>query len=155
MKHGFLPPFRFILCIFNSFLVPISFFLLGNLGNLKLTKGSTSEARARAVPGLSANGTQHLGCFAAIPARNLSSSLNGSHFLSKQPSSVLGRGVSPISSLSYTCEAAGRMNIHLWEVALILSPQPWSTCSSSWHEGQARKKPRAIPSLTSHFQPFQ
>ena len=91
MERAFLLPSSLFYVSLIASSYPCLSFRFEILENLKLTKEGTSKARARAAPRLSANGTQRLGRFAAIPAKNLSSSLNGSHFLreeAKQPSSV-------------------------------------------------------------------
>jgi len=84
MKHAFLPPSSLFYVSLIASLYPSLSFRFEILENLKLTKEGISKARAWAAPGLSAKETQHLGCFAAIPAKNLSSSLNGSHFLPEE-----------------------------------------------------------------------
>lgn len=103
MKQAFLPPSSLFYVSLIASSYPSLSFRFQILENLKLTKEGISEARARAGPGLSANGTQRLGRFAAIPAKNLSSSLNGSHFLpaeAEQPPSLPGqRGFSQVLAL--------------------------------------------------------
>lgn len=113
---------------------------------------------AQAAPGLSANGIQSLGCFAAIPAQNLSRSLNGSYFhpeKDKQPSSVPGRSVSPRCLLSRAREAAAGTSTHLWKVSPVLSQQHPSTTAPPRQRVQPEEKHRATPSLTFHFQSLQ
>lgn len=143
MKCTFLPaPSLFYIFLIASSYPSLSF-CFEILENLKLTKDGTCKAWAQAapVPGLSANGIQSMGCFAVIPAKNLSSSLNGSCFLpenDKQPSSVPRRGVSPRCFLSCaSCSWEGHKFVE--SVTSPFSSAPGHH-SSSWTEGQARRK---------------
>lgn len=158
MKHTFLPASSlfYISLIASSY--PSLSFCFEILENLKLTKDGTSKAWAQAAPGLSANGMQSLQCFAAIPAKNHSSCLNGSYFLpekDKQPSSVSGRGVSPGCWLSRACEAAAGRSIDLREVSPVFSHQHLSTTAPPAQRVKLEEKHRATPSLTLHSQSLQ
>lgn len=158
MKHTFLPaPSLFYISLIASSHPSLSL-CLEFLENLKLTKDGTSKAWAQAVPGLSANGIQSLGCLAAIGTKNLSSSLNGSYFLpekDKQPSSVPGSGVSPRLLLSPSCEAAAGRSIHSWKLSPVPSHQPLSTTAPPGQRVRLEEKHKATPSLTFHFQSLQ
>lgn len=158
MKHTFLPaPSLFYISLIASSHPSLSL-CLEFLENLKLTKDGTSKAWAQAVPGLSANGIQSLGCLAAIGTKNLSSSLNGSYFLpekDKQPSSVPGSGVSPRLLLSPSCEAAAGRSIHSWKLSPVPSHQHLSTTAPPGQRVRLEEKHKATPSLTFHFQSLQ
>lgn len=94
MKHEFLPNLSLFYLSLIASSYPSLSFRFEILANLKLTEEGTSKAWAQATPGLSANRTQRLGYLVAIPAKNLSSSLNGVYFLpeeAKQPSSIPGQ----------------------------------------------------------------
>lgn len=158
MKHAFLPsPSLFYISLTASSYLSLSF-CFEILENLKLTKGGTSKVRAHAAPGRFANRIQGMGCFAAIPAKDLSGSLNGSYFLpekDKQPSSVPGRGVSPRCLLSCACGAAAGRCIHSWKVPPALSHQHLGSTAPPGQRVRPEEKHRATPSLTFHFQSLQ
>lgn len=158
MKHAFHPASSLFYVSLIASSYPSLSFRFEILENLKLTKEGTSKVRARAAPGLSANRTQRLGSFAAIPAKNLSSSLNGSHFLPEEPSShpaSRGRGVSPTSSLSPACEAAAGTGTGLQKVSPAPSHQPRGAAAAPGRTAGPAEKPRATPVLTFHFQSLQ
>lgn len=140
MKHTFLPPSSLFYVSLIASSYPSLSFRFEILENLKLTKEGISKVRAWAAPGLSAKATQRLGCFAATPAKNLSSSLNGSHFLpeeAEQPSSLPGRrGFSNIFGLPCMWSRSWDEHGLLGSITVPFSSAP-EHCSSSWPDGGA------------------